>query len=68
MKGRAKSYASVALQSDVFAEIPFLKEQLFENPNLDPQGNVTFDYSAEVDPSLLSYVEALGEGGTSETP
>ncbi|OGG47953.1 hypothetical protein A2761_01035 [Candidatus Kaiserbacteria bacterium RIFCSPHIGHO2_01_FULL_51_33] len=59
MNGRAKSFAAVALQSDVFGKIPFIKNAIFASPNLDPEGNVTFEFSSELDPALLSYVAAL---------
>lgn len=59
MNGRAKSFAAVALQSDVFGKIPFIKNAIFASPNLDSEGNVTFNFSAKLDPSLLSYVAAL---------
>ena len=59
MKGQAKSFGSLANQSDVFAKVPFLKNQIFGSPNLDAAGKVLFDFSATVDPALVSYPAAL---------
>ena|SRR3989344_7212143 len=59
MRGRAKSYGSVALQAEVFAKVPFIKNPLVGSPTLDPLGNVLFDFSATIDPELLSYAAAL---------
>lgn len=55
MKGTARSFSSVALQSDVFGTDPFIRNPLFTNLNLDDLGNVIFDFSATLDPALLSY-------------
>jgi len=55
LAGTARNYSSVALQSDVFGESPYLKNPLFSNLGLDKAGNVTFDFSARVDPSLILY-------------
>lgn len=55
MKGTARSFNSVALQSDVFGKDPFIRDPLFSNLNLDDLGNVIFDFSATLDPDLLSY-------------
>ena|SRR3989344_40876 len=59
LKGRARSFGSVALQSDVFGKSPFIKSPIFLNPNLDQQGDVLFDFSANLDPRLLSYTDLV---------
>ncbi len=59
LRGVAKSFGSVALQSDVFGKSPFIKNPIFANPNLDQDGNVVFDFTATLDSRLLSYSEAL---------
>lgn len=59
MRGTARSFSSVALQSDVFGKDPFIRSPLFSNLNLDDLGNVIFDFSATLDPALLSYKQAV---------
>lgn len=61
MRGEARSFNAVALQSDAFGENRFLRNTIFSNLNLNDRGNVTFDFSATVDPRLISY-ERLVEG------
>lgn len=56
--GKALSYSAIALQSDEFAK-PGNRERI-ENPvfsglGLDPNGNVTFTFSADVLPSLVDF-------------
>lgn len=55
MNGKARSFSSVALQSDIFGNDSFIRNSLFSNLNLDEIGNVTFSYTATLDPSLVSY-------------
>jgi hypothetical protein len=60
MRGNAKSYSSVALQSDLFGKNKMLQEAMFSNLDLDQKGNVTFSFTAYVDPTLLSYSDTVG--------
>ncbi|MFA5933820.1 MAG: hypothetical protein WC795_01165 [Candidatus Paceibacterota bacterium] len=55
LSGQARSYTSVALQSDALAKNKYIKDPVFSNLNLDDRGNVTFDLSFMVDPSFLRY-------------
>lgn len=67
MSGIAPSFSSVALQSDIFGENKFIQEPIFSNINLDNKGNVIFDFSAFVDPRLLSFVDnALPSNSTDQ--
>ncbi|HEY4517657.1 MAG TPA: hypothetical protein VJI74_02105 [Candidatus Paceibacterota bacterium] len=66
MHGSAKSFAALALQSEVFGKIPFLKDPIFANPNLDEKGNVKFDFHTTLDPALLSYAASLNSGSAPE--
>ena len=74
MKGQAKSFAAVVLQSDEFAKTHQLREPVFSNLNLDDRGDVRFDFAAHVDPGLVSYGKSLDrvlsvkEGSTTITP
>lgn len=62
MKGQATSYETVALQSKAFTD-PSLRNA-FKSPivgdlNLDQSGNVTFSFSAGVDPAIVSYSRSI---------
>lgn len=59
MKGMASNFSSVALQSDIFGGNKFIKEPIFSNLNLDNKGSVVFDFSAFIDPRLISYESAV---------
>ena len=62
MSGEARSYSFVALQSDEFGKSKYLKNVIFSNLNLDQLGNVTFDFSAVIDPELVSYKSVVDRG------
>lgn len=66
VSGEAKNYSSVALQSSILGKSPYIKDPIFSNLSLDNKGNVNFDLTAYVDPSLVSYSTAL-ERVTEET-
>lgn len=55
MNGKASSFSSVALQSDVFSDSKFIEEPIFSNLNLDNKGNVIFNFAAFVNPKLVLY-------------
>lgn len=57
MKGQAKNFASVALQSDAFTAEKFIKNPIFSDLNLDDSGNVLFTFTATLDPALTTYYE-----------
>ncbi len=63
LKGAAKSYEGVALQSIEFAnEINgsrLIKDFVFSDVNADQTGNVNFSLKLTLDPSLFSYVKNL---------
>lgn len=61
--GQAQSYASVALQADIFSKSPYFKNVVFSDLRLDERGNVIFTFRSTLDNSLISYerqVENLG--------
>ncbi|MEN9649812.1 MAG: hypothetical protein RL094_779 [Candidatus Parcubacteria bacterium] len=66
MKGQATSYETVALQSRAFTD-PSLRNvfrsPIFGDLNLDQSGNVTFSFSASVDPTLVSYYKSIKDRG-----
>lgn len=55
MKGEAKNFSAVALQSDVFAESKELKNPLISDIDLSLAGVVTFNFKTEVDPNYVLY-------------
>lgn len=59
MKGRALNFSSVALQSDIFGKNKFVQEPIFSDLNLDKKGDVIFNFSAFIDPRLISYENAI---------
>lgn len=64
MNGKAFSYETVALQSMAFTD-PALKNvfksPIFGDPSLDSAGNVSFSFSASIDPLLVSYYKLKQE-------
>lgn len=58
MKGEAKNFSAVALQSDVFAESKELKSPIISDIDLSLTGGVTFSFKSEVDPNVVLYRNA----------
>ncbi len=67
MTGQAKSFNSVALQSDVFGTEKAFKDPIFSNFNLNDEGDVIFNFQTSIDPALLRYRETV-LGGTGVPP
>lgn len=67
MSGQAKSYTSIALQSDKLGENKYIKNVVFSNLVLDAQGNVGFDLKFSVDPAFVMYGSTIGNAGTTGT-
>lgn len=59
MRGEARNFASIVLQSDQFGKNKYLRDQLFADFNLDQVGNVGFTFTAGVDRSLVSHKNTL---------
>ena len=55
MKGRAASYAAIALQEQKFSENPYFKSVSFSNLSLADKGAVSFDVSISIDPKVVAY-------------
>lgn len=73
LKGVAKSYSGVAIQSDLFTRAKGFKEPIFSDLVLDDRGNVSFGVEALLDPQTLRYRASLGAAGakrptTTSTP
>ncbi len=67
MTGQAKSFNSVALQSDVFGAEHSFKDPVFSNFNLNERGDVIFNFKTTIDPKLLLYREVLLNSKTEAT-
>jgi hypothetical protein len=62
MSGRARDYASIALQSDQLAKNVNIHNSIFSNLSLDAQtGNVTFDLVFTVDADLVHFVSHIDD-------
>lgn len=62
MIGQAKSFSDIALQAEKFADpqyAAYIKSPVFSNLGLDKSGNVTFSFSASIDPSTYLYSKTL---------
>ena len=57
VKGEAQSYAALSAQASVIERQTFFKNTLFSDFDLTERGQVSFTFSAVLDPSLTSYVE-----------
>ncbi|HYF12994.1 MAG TPA: PilN domain-containing protein [Candidatus Paceibacterota bacterium] len=75
MNGLANSFSTIALQSDQLGASKVLKDVVFSNISVEPEGKVSFSVTATVDPSLYLYSKTLGsntilpaESGTTTPP
>ncbi len=64
LDGEAKSYTSVALLADSFAENEKIKNPVFSNLNLNEKGDVNFSFTSPLDPSMASFKKYFGESLT----
>ena len=55
MQGQATGYSALALQADIFNKSKYIKSPLFTDLTLNDKGNVTFAFSAVLNPSIVSY-------------
>jgi hypothetical protein len=55
LSGLANGYDDVALQSNIFNSSSSLQDPVFSDLKLNDKGQVTFTFSASVNPSLISY-------------
>ncbi len=55
LSGVSRDYSAVALQSVIFGENRFIENSIFSNLHLNPQGNVLFNFSANINDRLVSY-------------
>ncbi|MDO8729301.1 MAG: hypothetical protein Q7K26_05470 [bacterium] len=55
IKGEARGYATLALQSDIFNKSQDFKDSIFSDLKLNAKGDVNFSFKTIIDPNLLSY-------------
>lgn len=68
LTGVAKSYATIALQSDSFTQNALIKNPVFSNLTVDDKTNaVNFKLVFNVNPTALSYESFIANIGTSQT-
>ncbi len=68
MVGEAKTYNSVAYQSQVFSKERAFKGIVFSNLDLDKSGNIIFKFDTRVEPKLVSYKNNLQSYSGSDVP
>ncbi len=66
--GKAKSFKTLALQSDLVGTNSNLKNPVISEVALSGNGDVNFKFSADVDARMINYVEQLQSSGVNETP
>ena len=59
LSGEAKSYGTLAAQSDLLGRSEHIHDPIFSNFELNPAGNVTFDFSATIARGLQLYRNTL---------
>lgn len=64
LSGIARSFTSVALQSDEFTKSRFIREPVFSGFSLDDRGDVEFNVTALIDPAVVSYEGRAKDAGT----
>jgi hypothetical protein len=68
MRGQARTFGAVAKQAELFSTASKqsgLNEPIFSDLDLDENGNVTFSFLADVDPTLISYENNLPSASAS---
>lgn len=68
MRGQARGYSAVALQSEIFNKSPYFRNPIFADLDLDNVGNVTFSFRTNLDPSIVSYKKDVANMVITEEP
>jgi hypothetical protein len=68
MKGVAKDYNSIALQSDVFGKSKYLRDVIFADLNPDTSGNIGFTFKATIDGKLVSFEDVFNSTQSQQQP
>lgn len=59
IRGEVQSYNALAQQEKIFSESEFLRDQSFSTISLIENGQVSLEFSAKIDSSLISYKKAI---------
>lgn len=62
----SSGYAPIALQSDVFLQNKYIIDPLFSDLTVDDKGRVNFNLSFTVDPALVSYLQSVTTGASTD--
>jgi hypothetical protein len=65
MAGRARTYQTIAEQSELFGGNRFITDHIFSNFTLNDSGLVAFDLGVTMSPELVYFARSLGEVPTS---
>jgi|ERR1035437_32336 hypothetical protein len=65
MKGQARTYATVALQSEIFSKNSNFINPQFSNLDLDDRGNVVFAFQSHLRPDVVSYEAQFNSANSS---
>ncbi|MCX6702234.1 MAG: hypothetical protein NTX96_03530, partial [Candidatus Zambryskibacteria bacterium] len=57
--GEIQTYNALAEQQDIFLKNEFIKNPVFSNFNLGDNGYILVNFSANIDPNLLSYKKMI---------
>ncbi len=60
LKGEAKSFNDVVLQSDTILKNKYIKNAIFSDFDLDENSNVQFSLKADIDSDYVSYEKMIG--------
>ena len=63
LSGTARSYSSVALQSVLFGENRYIENPIFSNLQLNNQGSVSFNFSANINKRLVLFSNIISGVG-----
>lgn len=66
IKGKASSYAGVALQENVFKQNKYFKSVTFSNLSLAESGRVSFSLAISVDPQISVYSPQINQAAQSK--
>ncbi|MBI2047787.1 MAG: hypothetical protein HYT27_01475 [Parcubacteria group bacterium] len=63
LSGTARNYSSVALQSVLFGENRYIENPIFSNLQLNNQGSVSFNFSANINKRLVLFSNIISGAG-----
>ena len=61
LSGEARSYSALAAQADLLGKSEHINNPIFSNFELNPQGNVTFNFTTDISKNVQLYRNTLPE-------